>query len=100
VRLSTGDEAPLLDDARLIQTELRGHQAAANSTPAAITLKTKIANAEQKKVHPAEAGRVIGNGEVEANAVSLRVHGKGNLGAKPRNEAIASLFASVKERRG
>jgi threonyl-tRNA synthetase len=28
---------------------------------------------------------VIGNRDMEANAVGVRVHGKGNLGAKPRN---------------
>jgi hypothetical protein len=28
------------------------------------------------KVHPAEAGLVIGNRDMEANAVSVRVHGK------------------------
>jgi len=33
---------------------------------------------------------VIGKRDMEANAVSVRVHGKGNLGAKPRGEVIAS----------
>ena len=42
---------------------------------------------------------VIGNRDMEANAVSLRVHGKGNLGAKPRNDVVAHLFAPIKERR-
>jgi threonyl-tRNA synthetase len=37
---------------------------------------------------------------MEANAVSVRVHGKGNLGAKPRGEAIAELLESIKDRRG
>jgi threonyl-tRNA synthetase len=36
---------------------------------------------------------------VEADAVSVRVHGKGNLGAKPRSEAVADILASIKERR-
>jgi len=36
---------------------------------------------------------------MEANAVSVRVHGKGNLGAKPRGEAIADILRSIKERR-
>ena len=38
-------------------------------------------------------------GDMEANAVSVRVHGKGNLGAKPRAEAIAEILSSIKERR-
>ena len=41
---------------------------------------------------------VIGERDMEANAVSVRVHGKGNLGAKPRSEAIAEILASIKER--
>jgi threonyl-tRNA synthetase len=36
---------------------------------------------------------------MKANAVSVRVHGKGNLGAKPRGEAIAEILQSIKERR-
>jgi len=42
---------------------------------------------------------VIGNRDMEANAVSLRVHGKGNLGAKPRDEVIAEILQSIKDRR-
>jgi threonyl-tRNA synthetase len=42
---------------------------------------------------------VIGKRDLEANAVSLRVHGKGNLGAKPRDEVVADLLAAIKERR-
>lgn len=51
------------------------------------------------KVHPAEAGLVIGNRDMEANAVSVRVHGKGNLGAKPRDEVLADILQSIKDRR-
>ena len=29
----------------------------------------------------------------------MRVHGKGNLGAKPRAEVIADILSSIKERR-
>jgi hypothetical protein len=36
---------------------------------------------------------------MEADAVSVRVHGNGNLGAKPRGEAITEILLSVKERR-
>src|SRR5438552_4173351 len=41
---------------------------------------------------------VIQRRDLEANAVSLRVHRKGNLGPKPRAEAIAELFRSIKHR--
>ena len=36
---------------------------------------------------------------MEADAVSVRVHGKGNLGAKPRSEAMAEILLSIKKLR-
>ena len=63
---------------------------------ATITIKAKIASAEQMKVHTM---LVIGNRDMEAGDVSVRVHGKGNLGAKPRAEVVADLLQSIKERR-
>ena len=42
---------------------------------------------------------VIGKRDMEADAVSVRVHGQGNLGAKPRTEVIPDLLAAIKERR-
>ncbi len=57
----------------------------------------KIQRAEQMKVHTMF---VIGKRNMEADAVSVRVHGKGNLGAKQRGEAIAEILLSIKERRG
>jgi threonyl-tRNA synthetase len=51
------------------------------------------------KVHPAEAGLVIGNRDMEANSVSVRVHGQGNLGAKPRADVIGSILGAIRERR-
>lgn len=41
---------------------------------------------------------VIGNRDLEANATSVRVHGKGNLGARPRDEVIADLLKSIGKR--
>ena len=43
---------------------------------------------------------VIGKRDMEANAVSVRVDGKGNLGAKPRAEATADILEAIRERRG
>jgi hypothetical protein len=37
--------------------------------------------------------------ELDGRATIVRVHGKGNLGAKPRDEAIAEILRSIKERR-
>jgi threonyl-tRNA synthetase len=43
---------------------------------------------------------VIGKRDMEASAGSVRVHGKRNLGAKPRAETIAEILLSIEERRG
>ena len=56
----------------------------------------KIQRAEQMKVHTMF---VIGKRDMEADAISVRVHGKGNLGPKPRSEVIADILQSIKERR-
>ena len=94
--LPLGDEAPLLDYARSIQNELRAQEVRCELDASNDHIKAKISNAEQMKVHTM---LVIGNRDMEANAVSLRVHGKGNLGAKPRSEVMADIFQSIKERR-
>src|SRR5687768_4507169 len=94
--LPIGDEAPLLDYARALQAELRAQQVRCELDASTDHIKAKIANAEQMKVHTM---LVIGNRDLEANAVSLRVHGKGNLGAKPRDEVVAEILSSIKARR-
>jgi len=40
----------------------------------------------------------IGNPDLEANAVSVRVRGQGNLGTKPRDEVILNLLNAIAER--
>jgi hypothetical protein len=42
---------------------------------------------------------VIGKRDMDGDAVSVRIHGKGNRGAKARGEAIAEILLSIKERR-
>lgn len=42
---------------------------------------------------------VIGKRDLEAGAISLRVHGKGNLGAKKKDETVAEILLSMKDRR-
>lgn len=56
----------------------------------------RIQRAAQLKVHTMF---VIGKRDMEADAVSVRVHSKGNLGAKPRHEVIADILLSINERR-
>jgi threonyl-tRNA synthetase len=45
--------------------------------------------------------RVItfGGRDMEAGAISVRLHSKGNVGAKPQVEAVAKILAAIKERR-
>ena len=94
--LTIGDDAKLLDYARSILKELRAHKVRAELDESSDKINGKIQRAEQMKVHTMF---VIGKRDLEANAVSVRVHGKGNLGAKPRDEVIAEILSSTKERR-
>jgi threonyl-tRNA synthetase len=93
--LPIGDEAALLDYARAIQAELRAHQVRCELDASTDHIKAKIANAEEMKVHTM---LVIGNRDLEANAVSVRLHGQGNLGAKPRNEALGNILQAIRQR--
>jgi threonyl-tRNA synthetase len=93
--LPIGDESALVDYARAIQTELRASGVRCELDPSNDHIKAKIANAEQMKVHTM---LVIGNRDMEANAVSVRIHGRGNLGARPRAEVIADLLQSISQR--
>jgi len=94
--LPVGDETKVLDYSMSILNELRTHQVRAEIDKSSDNINGKIQRAEQMKVHTMF---VIGKRDMEADAVSVRVHGKGNLGAKPRGEVIADIFASIKERR-
>jgi threonyl-tRNA synthetase len=94
--LTIGDDTRLIDYARSILNELRAHQVRAEIDEGSDKINGKIQRAEQMKVHTMF---VIGKRDMEANAVSVRVHRKGNLGAKPRAEAIAEIVLSIKERR-
>jgi threonyl-tRNA synthetase len=94
--LTISDDPKLLDYARSILNELRAHQVRAEIDESSDKINGKIQRAEQMKVHTM---LVIGKRDMEANAVSVRVHGKGNLGAQPRGEAIADILAAIKERR-
>jgi threonyl-tRNA synthetase len=94
--LTIGDDPKLLEYARSILNELRAHQVRAEIDESSDKINGKIQRAEQMKVHTMF---VIGKRDLEANAVSIRVHGKGNLGAQPRADVIADILLSIKERR-
>ncbi len=94
--LTIGDEEPLVNYAKAIVQELRAQMVRAERDLATDKINGKIQRAEQTKVHTM---LVIGERDLEAGAVSVRVHGKGNLGARPRAEAIAEILSAIKERR-
>ncbi|PYJ50460.1 MAG: threonine--tRNA ligase [Verrucomicrobia bacterium] len=94
--LPIGNDTKVLEYSMSILNELRAHQVRAEIDDSTDKINGKIQRAEQMKVHTMF---VIGKRDMEADAVSVRVHGKGNLGAKPRGEVIADIFASIKERR-
>ena len=93
--LTIGDEPQLLDYSRAILNELRSHQIRAEIDESTDKINGKIQRAEQIKVHTMF---VIGKRDMEAKAISVRVHGKGNLGAKPRDEVISTLLEQIKAR--
>jgi threonyl-tRNA synthetase len=93
--LTIGDEPQLLDYSRAILNELRSHQVRAEIDTSTDKINGKIQRAEQMKVHTMF---VIGKRDMEAQAISVRVHGKGNLGAKPRNEVTSALLEQIKAR--
>ena len=94
--LTIGDEAKLVDYSMAILNELRAQQVRAEIDKSTDQINGKIQRAEQMKVHTM---LVIGKRDMEANAVSVRVHGKGNLGAKSRAQTISEILSSIKGRK-
>ena len=94
--LPIGAEDELVGAARALENELRGLGIRVTSDVSTDKINGKVLRAEESKVHTM---LVIGKRDLEAGCVSVRLHGKGNLGAKPRAEVIEDLAASVRERR-
>ena len=97
VRVMTiGEEEPLVNYAKAIVNELRANFVRCESDFSSNKINGKIQEAEQAKVHTM---LVIGGRDMEAGAVSVRLHDKGNVGAKPKGEVVAEILAAIKERR-
>jgi threonyl-tRNA synthetase len=79
-----------------LRTELRSHGVRAEVDPSSNKINGKVLRAEEAKVHTM---LVIGRRDLEAGALSVRVHGKGNLGAKPRAEVVSDLLSAIRDRR-
>jgi threonyl-tRNA synthetase len=94
--LTIGDEQPLVDYAKSVVQELRASMVRAEGDYGTDKINGKIQQAEQAKVHTM---LVIGSRDMAANAVSVRLHGKGNQGVKPKAEVTADIIQAIKERR-
>jgi threonyl-tRNA synthetase len=93
--LTIGDDEKLVNYAKPILAELRAHQVRAEADFGTDKINGKVQRAEEARVHTM---LVIGPRDMEANNVSVRLHGKGHQGAKPKGEAIAAILQSIKER--
>jgi threonyl-tRNA synthetase len=94
--LTLNDDEALINYAKPIVAELRANRVRVNSDYSATTIKAKIANAERGESFPPPH---VGGRDLEAGAVSVRLHHGGPQGAKPKAEVIGKILASVKERR-
>ena len=94
--LPIGAEDELVAAARELENQLRALGIRVTSDVSTDKINGKVLRAEESKVHTM---LVVGKRDLEAGCVSVRLHGKGNLGARPRAEVIADLAASVRERR-
>lgn len=95
--LTIGDDEKLVQYATQIVSELRAAQVRVEGDFGTDKINGKILRAEEAKTHTM---LVIGPRDMEANNVSLRIHGKGNQGAKPKADVIADILQSIRERRG
>jgi threonyl-tRNA synthetase len=94
--LTIGEDEPLVDYAKKITAELRANMVRAEGDYSTDKINGKIQRAEEAKVHTM---LVIGPRDMQAGNVSIRLHGKGNLGAKPKGEVVAEILQAIKERR-
>jgi threonyl-tRNA synthetase len=94
--LTIGDDEALVNYAKAIVQELRANLVRAEGDYGTDKINGKIQRAEEAKVHTM---LVIGPRDMQAGAVSVRLHGKGNVGAKPKGEVVADILQSIKERR-
>jgi threonyl-tRNA synthetase len=94
--ITLNDDEALINYAQPIVAELRANMVRVDSDYSATPFKAKIANAEELRIHTM---LVIGGRDMEAGAVSVRLHHGGPQGAKPKAEVVADILASIKERR-
>jgi threonyl-tRNA synthetase len=93
--LTIGDEDALLNYAKGVVQDLRAHQVRVEGDFSTDPIRAKIADAENRKVHTM---LVVGARDMEAGQLSVRLHGKGPQGAKPKGEVIAGILQAIQQR--
>jgi hypothetical protein len=81
--------------------DLRASTVRVDSNCSATPFKAKMANAEQREKIPASSRRrprqVIGGPDMEASAVSVRLHHGGPPAGRSKANVVMEILASVKE---
>jgi threonyl-tRNA synthetase len=85
-----------IDYCKDLVSELRRNEVRAEYEFSHDKLQGRILRAEEAKVHTM---LVVGARDMESGNVSVRLHGKGNQGAKPKEEAVAEILKGIKERK-
>ena len=93
--ITLNNDTALIDYAKPIVNELRANMVRVDSDFNATPFKAKIADAEKTRVHTM---LVIGGRDMEAGAVSVRLHSRGPQGEKPKAEVVADVLAAIRER--
>jgi threonyl-tRNA synthetase len=94
--LTIGDDELLARYGQELVAGLRANMVRASGDFGADNIKGKIQRAEEAKVHTM---LVVGPRDMAANAVSVRLHSKGNQGAKPKAEVLSEILNAIRERR-
>ncbi|HPC61836.1 MAG TPA: threonine--tRNA ligase [Verrucomicrobiota bacterium] len=87
--LTIGEDEALVRYAQAIIQQLRDGGIRAAGDFSSDKINGKIQRAEQARVHTM---LVVGPRDLQAGAVSVRVHGRGSLGARPRDQALAEIL--------
>jgi threonyl-tRNA synthetase len=86
----------LVQAAEALRAELRAHGVRTEVDATSNKINGKVLKAEEARVHTM---LVLGRRDLEAGVLSVRVHGRGNLGAKPRAEVVSDMLTAIRERR-
>ncbi len=89
----TGDQVGYAED---IARELRAQFVRATVEFSNDKLQGRIQRAEEARVHTM---LIVGGKEQTAAAVAVRIHGRGNVGVRPRTDAVSDILQAIKDRR-